>query len=368
MGEASLCSYLGKTGVLEDYLGGLVRAMTTYTGLTTVSGIYLEGRYRLHLSGGVLARNPAAGPWWDAPGNHPAEVIPEGQADVHLRKISRWVLACEIEATKPILGRVKDYLEKVSLPLRLGTPATVALGGVKLVEGTLDQVLAEGLQQPAPVTYGVNCIIRLTDQESASMEAALVQLTYRSRFAVSLDHYLDAFLNPSPPQVGLKYLLALEAMFDPNGEQRGRDQRVSERASTFAATSLDQKRDMKRKLLQAYTHRGALQHGETRPERLQSARVWFNENVAKLQMIVAWSAQRVLRLHAHNSEFDPATYLESIPDMSRREAVNALMALPLYWVIIGKEFTVFNPMMWQASGRSIEYTDSGGIRIDFPNL
>jgi hypothetical protein len=236
------------------------------------------------------------------------------------------------------------------------------------VQGTLNEALNEGLQQPAPVTYGVNRIIRLTDQESTIMEAALVQLTCRPRFAVSLDHYLDAFHEPGPSEVGLKYLLALEAMFDPNGEGRGgRDQTVSERASTFAATSLNQKRDMKRKLIQAYTHRAALRHGETRAEVLRAARHWFSENLANLQIIVAWSSQRVLRLHAQNSAFDPATYLESIPYMNRREAVEAVMALPLYWAIIGQEFTIFNPMMWQASGRSIEYADSGEIRIDFPN-
>jgi hypothetical protein len=127
--------------MLEVYLRGTTRAMTTYTGLTTVSGIYLESRYRLNLLGGVLARNPAADPWWDSPGNYLTEVAPEGQSDPQLSTISKWVLACEIESSKPILGQVKDYLERVSLPLRLGTPATVGLGGVKLVQGTLNEVL-----------------------------------------------------------------------------------------------------------------------------------------------------------------------------------------------------------------------------------
>ena len=77
--------------------------MATYTGLTTISGIYLEGRDQLHLQGGVLARNPEAEPWWDSPENHPADVVPEGQTDLNLRKISRWVLACQIEASKPTL-------------------------------------------------------------------------------------------------------------------------------------------------------------------------------------------------------------------------------------------------------------------------
>ena len=33
-------------------------AKGTYVGLTTISGIYLEGRDQLNLAGGVLARNP----------------------------------------------------------------------------------------------------------------------------------------------------------------------------------------------------------------------------------------------------------------------------------------------------------------------
>ncbi len=95
--------------------------MTTYTGLTTISGIYQDGRDQLNLVGGVLARNPEAMPWWDSPGNHLTEVVPEGHTDLNLRKISRWVLACEIEASRPTLGRVKDYLEKVALPLAPGS-------------------------------------------------------------------------------------------------------------------------------------------------------------------------------------------------------------------------------------------------------
>ena len=199
------------------------------------------------------------------------------------------------------------------------------------------------------------------------MEAALAQLTYRPQFAVPLVHYLNAFHEPGPPQAGLKFLLALEAMFDPNGRERGHSQRVSERASTFAARSLDQKREMRRMVVQAYTHRRALLHAETRPELLRSANDWFSENGVKLRMIVAWSTQRVLGLHVENSEFNPATYLNSFSNADRQEAGEALMARPLYWAITGREFIVLNPMMWEASGvGSIEYPDAGGVRIDFP--
>lgn len=83
-------------------------------------------------------------------------------------------------------------------------------------------------------------------------------------------------------------------------------------------------------------------------------------------MIVAWSAQRVLGLHAENSEFDPVTFQNSIPNTRRKEAVAALMALPLYWATTGKEYTVLSPMMWEAAGASIEYPASGGVRIEFP--
>lgn len=340
--------------------------MTTYTGLTTISGIYLDGRDQLNLVGGVLARNPEAKPWWDSPGNHLTEVVPEGQTELNLRKIARWVLACEIEASRPTLGRVKDYLEKIALPLRLGTPANVVLGGIKLATGALADVLAAGLQQPAPVIYGVNTVIRLDANECEEMEKALAQLAYRPRFAVPLVHYINASNEPGSPQAGLKCLLALEAMFDPDGKQRSKEQRVSEKASTFAATSSNQKREMKKVLLQAYTHRGALQHGETRLELLQSANIWFKENEAKLRLIVAWSTQRVLRLTAEHSEIDPATLINSIPATHRKQAVAMVMALPLNWAAMGKEFAALNPMMWEASGGSIEYPASGGVTIKFP--
>ena len=170
---------------------------------------------------------------------------------------------------------------------------------------------------------------------------------------------------PNLPQAGLKYLLALEAMFDPDGQERGRNQRAAEQASTFAATSLKQKREMKNFLLSAYKHRGALQHWETRQERLQAANKWFGDNEVNLRTIVAWSSQRVLRLHAGNIDFEPASYIKSMPKVDRQGGVAALLDLPLYWAAMAKEFTVLNPMMWEASGSNIEHLASGGVKIEF---
>ena len=84
-------------------------------------------------------------------------------------------------------------------------------------------------------------------------------------------------------------------------------------------------------------------------------------------MIVAWSTQRILWLHSVNPEFNPDTFLYSIPAASRKETVEDLMALPLVWATMGKEFTVLNPMMWEASGASIEYPATGGVTIQFPD-
>ena len=153
----------------------------------------------------------------------------------------------------------------------------------------------------------------------------------------------------------LKYLLSLEAMFDPNAEQRGgRNQRVSERASAFAATSSEQKRDMKRLVLRAYTHRAALQHGETRPEKLHAANEWFTENELSLRMILSWATQRVLRLRAETQSFDPASYLYSAPVTDRRAAAQELMEVPLFWATQVQELMTLNPMMFTASGASVE--------------
>ena len=110
--------------------------MNTRTAVMSVSGIYLRDDVTLRLVGGILARNPEATPWWGSPDDHPAYVVPEGQSDpTLLRKIARWVLACELGQSDAVLAQARDHVEKVALPLRLGTPATVTLGGLKVVEG-----------------------------------------------------------------------------------------------------------------------------------------------------------------------------------------------------------------------------------------
>ena len=202
-----------------------------------------------------------------------------------------------------------------------------------------------------------------TEQRLASLEAAvhgrkvlpksLMQLTYHPRFGVSLVHYLNAFHEPGSPQACLKYLLALEAMFDPNGDERGRNQRVSEPASTYAATSVEQKRAMKQMLLQAYTHRGALQHGETRPERLVSANAWLRQNETSLRTLTSWAIQRVLHCHGEDSDFDPATYLNSIPNQCRQRNSLALACSRSRYQVVRSWY----------SGCTIAQTEFGGVRI-----
>ena len=103
----------------------------TYTASKTVSGVSLPAGAPLRLTGGQMLANPAAAPWLNQEG-HPANAVPEGQSGIPLRKIARWILVLEIEAGESLdLAKVRDYAEKVALPLRLGTPAPVLAGFVE---------------------------------------------------------------------------------------------------------------------------------------------------------------------------------------------------------------------------------------------
>ena len=327
--------------------------MTTYTAVMNVSGIYLSEGVKLRLTGGVLAANPEAQPWWDSPEQHPAYVVPEGQTGPSLRKIARWLLVCPIDQPDPLLAQAQDYVEKVALPLRLGTPATVTLGGLRLLEETVDEFITPGSQQRPPVTYGVNRFVRLNERECQVMERTLPQLTYEPVYGVSMVHFISASYDP-PPEASLKYILSMEAMFDPNGNERGQNQRVSERASTFAGTSVEQKREMKRIVLKAYTHRRALRHGEIRQERLQAANEWLSENELNLRTIASWATQRALRLRLEKPDFDPASYISAVPNADRRNIVKKFMEVPLFWATRSREIMVLSPMMFRPSGASVE--------------
>lgn len=129
------------------------RAMNKRAAIMSLSIIYLPEDVKLRLVGGVVARNPEADIWWNSPEDHPAYVVPEGQSD-------------------PTLAQVRDHMDSVALPLRLGTPATLTLAGLKVAEGSLEGVMASGIHAGPRVTYGINRFVRLTTNECHIIETA----------------------------------------------------------------------------------------------------------------------------------------------------------------------------------------------------
>lgn len=328
----------------------------TYTASKTVSGVSLPAGAPLRLTGGQMLANPAAAPWLNQEG-HPANAVPEGQSGIPLRKIARWILVLEIEAGESLdLAKVRDYAEKVALPLRLGTPAPVLLDSLKVTRGQANQVLVQGVKQAALEPVGSNFYVELSQSDSATLEAALPQLTYQPRYAPALVHFLDAFYQATDPDAGLKYLLALETLFDPNGRARGRNSRVAGRSATFAADSLQRRRAMRKVVELAYKHRGTLRHGETNAQEIVAAQEWFRSTgTESLRMIASWAIQRVLRLSVIEPQFDLPGYVR-LADEGDQDVLRRIVELPLFWATMGRRIIQLDLAQSQMAG---------GLEVEF---
>jgi hypothetical protein len=247
------------------------------------------------------------------------------------------------------LSQIRGYAEKVVLPLRIGSPGRVIVGSGIFGREVGDEFLTEGTNQPAPVPSGSSWYADLSQEDSELLATWAPMLAYEPKYELALSYFTNAYYSSTLTEAGLAYLLALETLFAPNQEGRGRSDNVSLRASAFAATSKEQRRRMRSDIVMAYEHRGTPRHGENRLEVLDAAHQWFADKLPNLQCIAAWAIQRVLFLNRTVVDFDVLSFAGSI-QQGNQQALNQIFHSPLFWVDTGRELIHLSPGDFRLAG------------------
>ena len=250
-----------------------------YSALVTISGVTLPQGVSLLLVNGEVVHNPAAlsGETFEV---DPANVARENdRKSLPLKQLAKYIFVSEFDTAPPVpLEKVRAFLEKAALPLRLGTEGRILLDALALQPGTKEGFLSKGSDQPAPFPVGRADNVALSGDDCEALATALPLLVYDPIYDLPFMHFTGGFYKSSDPEVGLDFLLGLETMFAPGDSSRGRSNKVAKRAAIFAATSTDQQRKMTRDIRQAYKHRQSLRHGETDPTKIAAAQSWFSGN------------------------------------------------------------------------------------------
>ena len=302
----------------------------------TISGIGLPPGRVLELEGGYVFPNTVVEPWLEVGEevfSNVTRLRPDNDApDRPPRPVARWLLCAGFRSLEPIdLKFVHTYLERVALPLRLGTPGTVLLDALRVQKAEVTDFIPHSSNSAAPEPYGLNTFVDLSERECRGMETiALPQLSYRPAYELALMHFSVARKTIAPAEMCLELLVALETMFDPDNDARGRGDRVARRASAFAGTNVEQVRTFRKLLRQGYEHRNTLRHGERDALKTEAAKQWFQVHVMDLTVIAAWSFQRVLALAAADSSFDLDSHISQV-DAGNDRALTALRATRLFW-------------------------------------
>ena len=263
----------------------------------------------------------------------PANVVMESdRKDLPLRKLAKHILVSQFDALEPVaLPKIKEFLEKVALSLRLGTSGRILLDALALQPGTKDRLVSKGSEQPALFPVGRADQVVLSQEDCEALGTAQLLLAYDPKFDIPLMHFTTGSYKSSDHEIGLDFLLGLETMFAPGETSRGRSDKVARRAAMFAATSTDQQRKMAIDIRQAYKHRSSLRHGEPDPAKITAAKSWFNNNTWDLRVICSWGFQRVLGLTRCLPGFELMRWVEDL-EQGDRNKLKLVQEFPLCWI------------------------------------
>ena len=189
-----------------------------YVATVTVAGILLPESRPLNLRYCTVMPNPQAS------GHEQitmSNVVPEGKGPS--AAIARTIAVREAAVDGPVsLDHATAQLEQLVLPLRLATPASVRLGYLKLRPGTLGEGAAEGSTHPGLDHLGPLALVELSADDCALIEATLPQLFYDRRIDDPLRRFTVAVNEEDRAEACLKFLVAGEALVNPNTESRDR--------------------------------------------------------------------------------------------------------------------------------------------------
>ena len=228
------------------------------------------------------------------PSDDPAEVRPPGRGDSNSRSYSRLVLASELPPnTDSDVPRLNSVVERMVLPLRVGTPGTIRVAFSNLVIGDLKSALEEGSDHAPPERLHESVNAEMDEEDVGLMQNLMGQLLYRREYDAALSAFSNAYYAPSMVDMGVQMVNAIDMLFDPFGNRAGQVVNLTRVASAFSATSTEQMREMREDLERAFAYRAVL---NDQGSSVEDAGAWFDANTWRLQTMFAWSYQRILWL------------------------------------------------------------------------
>lgn len=181
-------------------------------------------------------------------------------------------------------GLVREELERVVFPLRLGTKARIIMIPVKVQGGDRDTVSQSGLDLAMIEPYGVSLLAELAEQDcdflaKLAKEISRVDL---SRYQVPVEIFRDSFYKNNPIERGLDLITCLESLFSQSpGDIRFK---LAFRTSFLLDFGKTTPHETFVFIKEAYKHRSNLVHG--RRDKRSDARKWFVKNMEELEGIV----------------------------------------------------------------------------------
>lgn len=328
-----------------------------YVATVTVAGILLPESRPLNLRYCTVMPNPQAS------GHEQitmSNVVPEGKGPS--AAIARTIAVREAGVDGPVsLDHATAQLEQLVLPLRLATPASVRLGYLKLRPGTLGEGAAEGSTHPGLDHLGPLALVELSADDCALIEATLPQLFYDRRIDDPLRRFTVAVNEEDRAEACLKFLVAGEALVNPNAESRDRKSRVSRRLARLTfGSEREGFREAQGLFRNVYDHRQSIWHGETNPDKTALAREWLDEHVEQVRAYVSFAIQRSLLL----LRFQGTPFAEVVLQLQRGDpsTLSLVDSLPLVYFrptqeIINLDLTKFT----LSEGAGVEFVDSSSI-------
>jgi hypothetical protein len=237
-------------------------------------------------------------------------------------------LASRYKTSKSELEGLEALCDRIALPLRLATASRALLFGLKVGQGTEDDVIPEGLDTPALEPAGNNYFVALTEIQCHKIEKALPILSYNPELQLPIDYFTDGHYQMSPSESGLSFLLSLEILFS-SGLAHQNENRVAHMSSVFSSFDPESRKRARKLITEAYLHRATLRHGETDVSKIQAAHDWFGEYAWELKAKNAFALQRVLYKYAADKTFDLGAH---ILGHKGRQHDEAIQKLPIVWV------------------------------------
>jgi len=191
-------------------------------------------------------------------------------------------------------GQIRKELERVLLPLQLGTKARVIAIPAKVQGGGRDIVSKEGLDQPMREPIGVSILVTLSedDYEFITRLADKISRVDLAPYQVPIEIFQDSFYKMDAVERGLSLITVLESLFS-----QGSDSirfKLAYRTSNILDFSSKNAYKTFKFILDAYKYRSTLVHG--RRSTRDKAKDWFMSNILELEDIVRRAVFMIVEL------------------------------------------------------------------------